>query len=257
MSKDREDDAVRGRARTRIRGWRAGSRALAAGLALATLAACARTSVQDVNVEARGLPRPALIVVHDFVVSPDAVVPDRAIGSRILDVLKDTPESEQRLQIARDVARVVTNDLVEEINGLGLPAVSAANATPVAGSTLAIEGQYLSVDEGNRLRRMVIGFGAGASEVRTLVQVFEVTNDGQRLVEDFYTTVKSSLKPGVGPMAGAGAAAGSVAATTALSGGIGVATAFSQTVEADARHAAQEIAKTLRKFFVVQGWIAP
>jgi hypothetical protein len=230
---------------------------LAAGLVLAVLAGCARTSVQDVNVQALGLPRPSMIVVHDFAVSADAVVPDQAIGARIIDMVKDTQSGEQRLQISRDVARIVTNNLVEEIAKLGLPVVSAANAAPVAGPSVAIEGQFLTVDEGNRLRRMMIGLGAGASEVRTLVQVFETTNEGRRLVEDFYTTVKSSRKPGVGPMAGAGAAAGSVAGTTALSGGVGIATEFSQTVQADAKHTAEEITKTLRKFFVQEGWIPP
>jgi hypothetical protein len=257
VSENTNDLAVTGPTSARPRLRHAVLGGLVAGFALAALAGCARTSVENVNVLAVGLPRPNLIIVHDFAVAPDAVVPDRAIGARILDMVQDTPETQERMKIARDVATVVTNNLVEEIAKLGLPAVSAANATPVAGPSLAIEGQYLSVDEGNRLRRMVIGFGAGASEVRTLVQIFETTNDGRRLVEDFYTTVKSSRKPGVGPMAGVGAAAGTVAATTAVSAGVGAATEFSQTVEADARHAAEEIAKTLKKFFVEQGWIAP
>ena len=94
----------------------------------------------------------------------------------------------------------------------------------------------MTVDQGNRLRRAVVGFGAGASEVRTIVQVFETTNDGRRLVEDFYTTVKSSRKPGFGPMAGAGAAAGTAATSVAVSAGVGLATAHSQTVEGDAKN---------------------
>ena len=243
------------RALARIR--RAPLGGLMAVLALASFAACARTSVQDVNVQGAGMPRPSLIVVHDFAVSADAVVPDQAIGSRIIDMVKETPSGEQRLKISHDVARVVTDNLVQEISKLGIPTVSAANATPVAGPSLAIEGQFLTVDEGNRLRRMIIGFGAGASEVRILVQVFENTNEGRRLAEDFYTTVKSSRKPGTGPMAGVGAAAGSAAGAAAMSTGVGIATEFSQTVEGDARHAAQEITKTLKKFFVEQGWIAP
>ncbi len=104
---------------------------------------------------------------------------------------------------------------------------------------------------------MVVGFGAGASELRTLVQVFETTNEGRRLVEDFYATVKSSRKPGLGPMAGVGAAAGRAATSAVVSTGVGVATAHSQTVEGDAKNAADEITKTLKKFFVEQGWIAP
>lgn len=43
------------------------------------------------------------------------------------------------------------------------------------------------------------------------------------------------------------------AAAAATSGGIGVLTARSQTVEADAKAAAKEIAEELGKFFVEQG----
>jgi hypothetical protein len=104
---------------------------------------------------------------------------------------------------------------------------------------------------------MVIGFGAGASEVRTLVQIYETTADGRRLVEDFYATVKSSRKPGMGPMAGVGAASGMAAESAAVSTGVGIATARSQTVEGDAKHTADEIAQQLKKFFVEQRWISP
>ena len=49
-----------GSARRRVRN------ALMVTLALAGVAACARTSVENVNVRAVGLPKPQLIVVHDF-----------------------------------------------------------------------------------------------------------------------------------------------------------------------------------------------
>ena len=228
-----------------------------AGIALAGLAGCARTSVEQGNVQAFGLPRPQLIIVHDFGASPSAVALDTAIGARILEVVKGHPEADEQLKIGEAVAKVVTENLVKEISKLGIPAVEAAKATPVAGPSLSIEGQFVTVDQGNRLRRAVIGFGAGASEVRTMVQVFENTNDGRRLVEDFYTTVKSSRKPGFGPMAGAGAAAGTAATSVAVSAGVGLATAHSQTVEGDARNTADEIVKVLKKFFAEQGWIAP
>jgi hypothetical protein len=227
------------------------------GLALLGSSSCGRTSVESVDVKAVGLPRPQLIVVHDFGVTAASVALDRAIGARALEAVKDEPEVQAHLKIGEEVAKVLTENLVKEIAKLGIPTVSAAQAVPVAGPSLQIEGQFLTVDQGNRLRRAVIGFGAGASEVRTMVQVFETTNEGRRLVEDFYTTAKSSRKPGFGPMAGAGAAMGTVATSAAVSGGVGIATAHSQTVEGDAKNTADEIVRELRKFFAEQGWIAP
>lgn len=240
-----------GSARRRVRN------ALMVTLALAGVAACARTSVENVNVRAVGLPKPQLIVVHDFGVTPGDVALDSAIGARLTQMVQSTPASEQEVKVGREVARIVRESLVKEISKLGIPAVSAATATPVVGPSLSIEGQFLSVDEGNRLRRMVVGFGAGASEVRTLVQVYETTSEGRRLVEDFYTTVKSSRKPGMGPMVGVGAAAGRAVMSAAASTGVGLATEHSQTVEGDAKHTADEITKVLKKFFADQGWISP
>ena len=228
------------------------------GLALVGVSSCARTSVENVDVRAAGLPRPQLIVVHDFAVSADAVELDHAIGARALEAVKGEPEVQAHIKIGTEVAKVLTENLVKEIGSkFRIPTVSATNASPVAGPSLQIEGQFLTVDQGNRLRRAVIGFGAGASEVRTMVQVFETTNEGQRLVEDFYTTAKSSRKPGFGPMAGAGAAVGTVAASVAVSSGVSIATAHSQTVEGDAKATADEIVKALKKFFAEQGWIPP
>jgi hypothetical protein len=224
-------------------------------LALTAMAACARTSVENLNERAVGLPRPELVVVHDFAVTPGDVALDGAVGQRLIQVVRETPASEQELKIGREVARIVSDNLVTEIYKLRIPTVPAATATPIAGPTLVVDGQFLSVDQGNRMQRMVIGFGAGASEVRTLVQIYETTNDGRRFVVDFYTTVKSSLKPGAGPMVGAGRAAGRAVSSAAMGANVGVASELSQTVESDAKHTAEEIAKVLKKFFADQGWV--
>src|SRR5262245_49794184 len=115
---------------------------IALGLALAVLAGCARMSTQDVNVRAVGLPRAQMIVVHDFAVSPGSVALDSAIGARLLEMVEHTPQADEQTKVGQEVARVVTENLVKEINNLGIPAVAAANATPVAGPSLAIDGQF-------------------------------------------------------------------------------------------------------------------
>ena len=42
-----------------------------------------------------------------------------------------------------------------------------------------------------------------------------------------------------------------------IQNGVGILSERSQTVEADAKHTAEEIAKVLKTFFVQQGWISP
>ena len=167
-------------------------RLAALALAVASLAACARVSTENVDVRGVGLPRPQVIYVHDFSMSPAAVSLDSAIGARLMEMAKGTPEAEAQLEVAQELARIVTTQLVDEIRKTGLAAEPAPAGVEMPAPSLSVEGQFLSVDEGNRLRRMVIGFGAGASEVRTLVQIFEAGPEGRRLVEDFYTTVKTA-----------------------------------------------------------------
>jgi Domain of unknown function (DUF4410) len=227
-------------------------------MALPTAAGCARVSTQYVQNTADRLARPALILVHDYQVSPDEVQLDSALSSQLKRAVKGTPKTEDQLKVEQEVSRILTTTLVDEIRKLGIPAEPAAMASAVAaGPILSIEGQIVSIDEGNKAKRLVIGLGSGASEVRTLTQVYAVTNgDAHRLVEDFYTTTKSSRKPGFGPFVGVGAAVGLAASRIAVAGGVGAATALSQTVEADVKHGAKQIAKDLAKLFVAQGWIS-
>jgi hypothetical protein len=239
------------------RSERAALVALVVGVSLLLVTACARTSVQDVQVMASGLPKPSMVLVYPFAASGGVVTLSGGLISRAMEAAESTPEALQREQVARQVTQVLAEKLVKRIQDLGLPAELGSAAAPAGISTLSIEGQILSIDEGNPTRRMIIGLGAGSSEVRTLVQVYATTSDGRRLVEDFYTTVKSSRKPGMAETMGAGAAAGRVAESAAVSVGVTALTAHSQTVEGDAEAAAKAIAKQLSSFFFQQGWIPP
>jgi hypothetical protein len=240
----------------KIENRRAVSTALTAGLAFALAIGCARTSVQGVQVMASDLPRPSMIVVYPFVTSGATVALNSGLLSRALAAVQATPEEQEREKVAQQVTEILTQKLVKRIQDLGMPAQPSSAVMPAQGSILAIEGHILSIDEGNPTRRMLIGLGAGASEVRTLVQVYAVTGGSRRLVEDFYTTVKSSRKPGMAETMGMGAAAGRAAESAAVSVGVTALTAQSQTVEGDAEAAAKAIAKQLAKFFAQQGWIA-
>jgi hypothetical protein len=213
-----------------------------------------RATTQNAVTYAYHLPRPERVIVHDFTVKPG----ETNLGSGLIDRLKQraqgTDVPEQEIQLQQKITRTMTTQLVQEIRKLGLPVESAATTGPVAGPTLDIEGQFLSIDEGNRTRRLVIGFGAGASHVRVAVQVFETVEGQHRLVEDFYASAASSRKPGLGPMAGVGAARGAAAA----SAGVGIGTtalAGQQDAESDTKQAAIAITRELARFFLKQGWI--
>ena len=127
----------------------------------------------------------------------------------------------------------------------------------MADGTLAIEGQFVSIDEGNRLRRVVTGFGAGASEVKTHTQMYLGTLAGPHLVEEFETDASSSKKPGAAVGMGAGVTIGvGVAVSTALQGGRQAVTEPKDTAEADAKRTAEQLAKQIKEIFGARGWSA-
>jgi hypothetical protein len=228
-----------------------------AGLWLFGLASCSPTHVETTKGYAgkEPLPRPDLVVVHPFLFSPEQISPNSAIGHRLANLATGVSLTEDQIKIGRSAADALADELVKAINELGLPAERSAPGATVAQRPLHVEGQFLSIDEGNRLRRMVIGFGAGGTEVRTKVQIYQGTAAAGTLLQEFETKAQSSKKPGMGPMAGVGVAASGAATSAAVAGGVGTATEFNQTVEGDARRTAREIAKTLSRFFAGQNWI--
>lgn len=221
------------------------------------LASCARTGVQPVNesIGQKPLPRPDRVLVSDFAVSPQDVSLDSAVGAKVQRLVEGASQTDEQRKVGQAVANELSSNLVKELNGLGLPAERVSSALQAAGNDLVIEGQFLNIQEGNRLRRTVVGFGAGASEVKALVQVYQGVGSHRKLIKEFEATAESSRKPGMGPLTGVGAAAGRAAQSAAISGATGIGMETRQTAEADANRMAKEIVKSLSEFFRSQGWI--
>ena len=218
-----------------------------------------RATTENVMTYGGQLPRPQRIVVYDFTSTAGDVHLQSGLGGQIKESMKEAEGESvtaQQTKLQQDIARLMTTQLVQEIRklGLGLPVDSAEMAGPVTEGQLSIEGQFLTIDEGNQTKRLVIGFGKGASHVRIAVQVLETIAGQHRLVEDFYTNANSSPKPGFGPMAGVGAAVGAARAATAGAGVGTTAIMGAQDAEGDTKEAATAITKELARFFAKQGW---
>ena len=135
---------------------------------------------------------------------------------------KGTPKTQMELELGRKVAVALSENLVIELGKYGILAERASAPPSGQGPVLIVKGQFLSIDEGNATQRMVIGFGLGRSVVRAHGQVYEVSPRGNKFLSDFFSEVKSSRKPGMGPMVGVGAVAGTAATAAAVSGGLSV-----------------------------------
>jgi hypothetical protein len=190
------------------------------------LSGCAKATSHDIQ-QYDGKERfawPDRILVYDFAISPHDVSVNSAVGARIANLVTHTSMSEEQVKAGKAIAFVLAEEIVNELRRLQLSAERASTVTPPPDKILAIEGQFVSIDEGNRLQRMVIGFGVGGTEVRTQVQVVLGTPKGPLLLEEFVTDAESSKKPGMGPMAGVGGAVAGVGTAAVLSTGVGTVT---------------------------------
>jgi hypothetical protein len=230
-----------------------------AALVLA-VTACSSAKVQPLqSYSGSTLPRPGVVLVSDFAVTPDDVKLDSGVGSRLKSLFSSASADEQEVETGRKVAAAVSKTLVKEIEKLGLPVIQGDAGSSTAGNTLVVTGQLLSIDEGNRTRRNIIGLGAGSSSVKADTQLYyRSPGTAAQLVASYQATTESGRKPGAAETMGVGAATDAVGRMAVTSAGTSVA---SETLSADVddlgAKMAKEIAKQLAQFFASQGWIPP
>ena len=100
---------------------------------------------------------------------------------------------------------------------------------------------------------MLIGFGAGSTELRARVQAHQMTASGLRIISEGEGGAHGSRMPGVaGPAAVAGAT-GKVAGL-ALGGGMSVARDIKGPIRTDVERLAEHYAEKAAAFYTRQGW---
>jgi hypothetical protein len=201
---------------------------------------------------------PEAVVVGTIVVPPETVTLDRGLMARLRRRVTREATEQTKREVAQAVGAVVQQTILRRLNGAGLKASAGpADITLAQAPTLAIGGTVRTVDEGNRTRRNVIGFGAGRSQVSADIQVTEVAAGGRRPLLSFVADTRSGRRPGAvvtGPLGAAGAGV-AVAAGTAVGSSV-VSQRLSANVEALARKLGDAAADRILAFAAEQGWIA-
>src|SRR2546425_9604761 len=150
------------------------------------LAACAKMVVQPLTeTEKLGLPRPPQVLVYTFAVSPTEVIENQSIIHEFMESQGDMTPEQRLSEIGREAAEAMAEELVRGISELGLPARRAYKETAIPPNGLTVEGAFLDVDQGNRMRRIVVGFGSGSARVDARVLVHQVGPDARVKLLDF------------------------------------------------------------------------
>jgi uncharacterized protein DUF4410 len=226
--------------------------------ALVVVAGCASTTVNEQTPMSNpGLARPNQIWVYDFVAAPADMPSDSSLAGQV--GAPSTPPTPEELETGRKYGAMIAKALVKDIQDMGMPAIEAGpGSAPQVGDGV-IRGYIVSTEgggAGNMVKRMVIGFGAGTTEMDTVVEGYVMTPQGLRKLGSGTLTSTGNKTPGlIVPAAVAIAAANPIGLIVV--GGVKIYGAASgrTTLEGRAKGTADEIAVQLKIRFQDRGWI--
>ena len=200
---------------------------------------------------------PTAVVVYPFAVSASDVSLNSSIFQVAYRNMTDANQDAQQQNIARRTAQNICVRVAADLTGKGINTTCLQRGVPPTGNNvLILDGQFTDISEGNRLRRMVIGLGAGASKVDTVVQVVQKTDQGSTEIIDFATSADSGYMPGAGITGPAGAAAGGAAAAASL--GVNLAAGGVKNVTSSTGYlvdkTTDQIVQQVVNYYNRQGW---
>ncbi len=224
-------------------------------LASLLLAGCASTKVEDREMLVTGsIPKPGTIWVYPFAATASELPAESVLaGHPDLDA---TPQTAVQIAEGQKLGAQMSTELVIDILNLGMPAAVGTADTKPQVNDIVIRGYLISVKDGNELKRVTIGFGDGASDLKTAVEGFQMTTKGLRKLGSGTIDAGGAKSPG-GALGLAVLVATHNPAGLIVSSGMSVygEKTGSSKVEGRAKQTAAEIADVLKKRFQGQGWI--
>ncbi len=225
-------------------------------LAMGVVAGCASTNItQQTPISSPGLARPNRIWVYNFVGNPADMPADSSIRGQV--GAPSTPPTAGQIEAGRQLGALIAAELVTDINAMGLSAVQAGSgASPQVGDGV-IRGYLVSVQGGSAVQRFVIGFGAGTSEMDTVVEGYAVTPNGWRKLGSGTLSSSGNKTPGmVVPAAVAIATANPIGLIVVGGAKLYGEASGRNKLEGRAKATADAIAEQLKIRFKDRGWIS-
>lgn len=239
---------------------RAGMWTAIAALALALVAGCTETSVQpERTTHQTSLARPVAVLVYEPSVTAREVRANQERLRKDVDAVDRKAQRRRTRQLMQEASEAFADELVEQIKELGLHARRASRGAPVPANALVITCQFVDVDAGSQIGRLVIGLGAGQAKIDTQVQVLAPGATGYQTLLEFKTHADSGELPGAAVTMGAGAAVegGVTVGMAAANAAVGGVKTYRSAMGAMAARSADRAVAYLSKFFARENWIPP
>ncbi|CAG9216487.1 conserved exported hypothetical protein [Paraburkholderia tropica] len=168
-------------------------------------AACAQSSA-PAEAAPSAVPAAApLVYVSDFeldaanvTTDPNPVDQARHLGGGLLPRPLSRLRGEDPQAKARDIVEEMASTLVADLRRAGVDARRLPTGAPTPAQGWLVRGVFLQVDEGNRMRRAMVGFGAGASEVQLAVAIDDLAAHAPAPLYQVIDTQSSHKMPGAG-----------------------------------------------------------
>lgn len=141
------------------------------------------------------------LTAADIQAEPGMLPPPPKLPGQLGDALPALPGMAKDPQtLAHELVETMSESLVRELAKAGFMArrLGSTNTLPTSG--WLVRGVFTEVNQGNQLRRAVIGFGAGKTDLQVLVDIADLA---QGVPQPFYqlaTAVDSGKALGAGPM---------------------------------------------------------
>ena len=180
-------------------------------LVLVALVSCspgAQTQPRDVLLggariqteQEKGVPArpPRTVYVEDFALDYQSVQTDEGLRGRV-GALQRLPRLQPQgdpAEQARRLVNLLAESLMADLTEVGIPAQRLASGVALPSDGWLLHGAFVEVDEGNRLRRAVIGFGSGATHMEVMVGVNDLARNPEAPFIIFGTVTDPSQLPG-------------------------------------------------------------
>lgn len=141
---------------------------------------------------------PSVIYIQDFDLGYDtarqsAEGPGRRILGRLRSTSSQKSDAEQK---AKKLIGIMTASLVKGFSEKGIVARQPIPGTPLPDSGWLIRGVFTEVDQGKRIVRATIGFGAGSTKMEVYVKVSNLADDPDAPFIIFGTEKEANKVPG-------------------------------------------------------------
>jgi hypothetical protein len=192
------------------------------------------------------LPKPTKILVYSFAIDTSNVQVDKSqrIRPRHMITGDENPEA-----VAQKASVKFADELIAKLGKTGIPVEQVTADAVAPDNTLSVQGAFISLRQGDKAERAVVGMGAGSADVQAKVDVhLKTTATDPILVSQFQTDTKPAENMGAAVPAVAGLNPAAVAVKAKVED-------RRKTLEAYALKTADAMAEEITKQMAKQGWV--